>query len=161
MWEARTDDPANRVEFIFHDLPIEARWSQWRRGVLLGVLVIPACGWLVWVSLAWAGLGPLWVLASAAAGTVVGVGAVVAVLARLGRYDTPVTPLAYHLAVLRAEIRAPRAPADTPPAPVAGPSFDPVWPDAPVATPPDLTRSPHVCDCDPWPPPDADQDQRG
>ena len=160
MWEARTDDPANRVEFVFHDLPIEARWSQWRRGATAGVVVIPAWSFLIWASLGWAGLGPLWVLASVAVGTVTGVGGIAAALSRLGPHDTPVTPLAYHVAVARLEASAPRAPRDVLPQPVAGPSFAPAHPTVPVALPLNLTRSPYVCDCDPWPAA-PDQDHQG
>ena len=151
MWDARTDDPANRVEFIFHDLPIEARWSQWRRGAVAGIVVVPAWSFLIWASLGWAGLGPLWVLASVAVGVVTGTVGIVLVLSRLGRYDTPVTPLSYHAAVARLESASPRAPHDVPPQPVAGPSFAPAHPTVPVAVPPNLTRSPYVCDCVPWP----------
>lgn len=152
MWTARTDDLANRVEFVFHDLPIEARWSQWKRGAVLGVLVIPTVSWMIWLSLSWAGFGALWVIASALLGTVTGIAGIAVTLNRLGKFDTPTTPAKFHLSVLGAELTAPRAAKVEPDRHVTGPSFAYHAPLTSVAVPNDLTRSPYVCDCDPHPP---------
>lgn len=104
----RTDDPAFRVEHVEHRGLVEARWTMIIRGAWALVIVVPFASWLVWTLIAWADLGAPGILLAVFGGGTPAALAVIAVLRRLSPYDTPTTPLRYHLRVLQAELNSPR-----------------------------------------------------
>ena len=104
----RTDDPAYRVEHVEHRGIIEARWIMIQRAGWLLVTLVPLSSWALWSSLAWLGLGPIWVFLSVILGGLPTASAVVWLLKTYAPHDSPTTPLEYHLKTIRRELMAPR-----------------------------------------------------
>lgn len=105
---ARTDDDALRVEFISSDLGFRARWPMIIAAGAVIIVAAPAVSWIIWASLAWLALGPIWIIWSAIVGTAPTVYLTVKYAKKAGKRVKPVTPAAYHANVFLNEARAPR-----------------------------------------------------